>query len=166
MKGPQPQMPSLSPCLHYFPPTLPAVPTSLRVGLLPQGPQVAKLPFCERRSSSTFLADSPPTTQGEYNPPPGLSVTALPRWIDMLNLTGECIHRQTSQDNGISNTQLRIELAAWLMIDEQEIKIVKPTLVWLPTAPTHIQPYAAAKHSRPSKPYSAAAGSCVWNPTK
>ena len=46
----------------------------------------------------------------------------------MLNLTGECIHLQTSQDNGISNTQLRIELAAWLMIDEQEIKNVKPTV--------------------------------------
>lgn len=41
MEGPQPQMSSLSPCLHYFPPT------SLRAGLLPQEwPQVAKLPLC------------------------------------------------------------------------------------------------------------------------
>jgi len=48
--------------------------------------------------------------------------------FDMLKLTGECIHRQTSQDNGISNTQVRIELAAWLMIDEQEIKMSSPRL--------------------------------------
>lgn len=58
----------------------------------------------------------------------------------MLNLTGECIHRQTSQDNGINNTQVRIELAAWLMIDEQEIKNVKPTPVWLPLLPRIYSP--------------------------
>ena len=46
----------------------------------------------------------------------------------MLNLTGECIYRQTSQDSGISNTRLWIELAVWLMIDEQEIKMSSPRL--------------------------------------
>ncbi|OCK94617.1 uncharacterized protein K441DRAFT_677452 [Cenococcum geophilum 1.58] len=127
-------MPSLPPCLPAHPP-LPAVPTSLRVGLLPQrvapSRKTATLPTqdCKRRSPSTLPTDSPPTAQGGVQTPrPVFPSLRCLDGFDMLNLTGECIHRQTSQDNGISNTQVRIELAAWLMIDEQEIKLSSPRL--------------------------------------
>lgn len=134
MEGPQPQMPSLPPCLpastastHPF---LLSLPPCTPVCYPKEWPQVAKLPLCQPRTANADRpTDSPPTTQGGVQTPrPVFPSLRCLGGFDMLNLTGECIHRQTSQDNGISNTQVRIELAAWLMIDEQEIKLSSPRL--------------------------------------